>query len=173
MPHVHASGFPETYGFEEELFFDWLQMASLFFLAHGASRMLTCTIQNSNQIKQKQNTFKQKYSEERVERRKHTTNTFGSGISEEKINKRFTGESWKQFEFEPCYTCEKTSQLSYKSRVLHSIMVVRACGGISERGGSRNSHYFAYSVHTLTKICNWRWILHLCSYQDFISKRLQ
>ena len=65
----------------------------------------------------------------------------------EKINKRFTGKSWKQFTFEPCYTCEKTSQLSYKSRVLHSILVVRACGGIFERGGSRNSHYFAY-LHT-------------------------
>ena len=59
MPRVHASGFPETYGFEEELFFDWSQMAALFFRAHGASRMRTCTIQNSNQIKQKQKTFKQ------------------------------------------------------------------------------------------------------------------
>ena len=54
MPRVHASGFPETYGFEEELFFDWSQMATLFFRAHGASRMCTCTIQNSHKIKQKQ-----------------------------------------------------------------------------------------------------------------------
>ena len=50
-------------------------------------------------------------------------------------------------------TCEKTSQLSYKSRVLHSIMVVHACGGISERGGSRNSHYFAY-LHTIVDTIN-------------------
>jgi len=64
-------GFQKTYGFEEELFFDWSQMAALFFRAHGASRMRTCTIQNSNQIKQKQKTFKQNYSEERVERKKH------------------------------------------------------------------------------------------------------
>ena len=77
-----------------------------------------------------------------MERRKHPQPLFW------KIIKRFTGESLKQVEFEPCYTCEKTSQLSYKSRVLHSIMVVRACGGISERGGSRNSHYFAY-LHTI------------------------
>jgi hypothetical protein len=48
-------------------------MAALFFRAHGASRMHTCTIQNSNQIKQKQKTFKQKYSEERVERRNPQT----------------------------------------------------------------------------------------------------
>ena len=75
---------------------------------------------------------------------KISTNIFDSGNSEEKKNKRLTGESWKQFKFEPCNTCDKTSQLSYKSRVLHSILVVRACGGISERGGSRNSHYFAY-----------------------------
>ena len=71
MPRVHASGFPVTYGFQEELFFDWSQMAALFFRAHGASRMCTCTIQNSNQTKQKQKTFKQNYSEERVERKKH------------------------------------------------------------------------------------------------------
>ena len=66
MSREHASGFPETYGFEEELFFDWSQMAALFFRAHGASQISKCTIQNSNQIKQKQKTFKQKYSKERV-----------------------------------------------------------------------------------------------------------
>jgi len=27
-------------------------------------------------------------------------------------------------------------------------------------------------IHLSTKICNWRWILHLCSCQEFISKRL-
>ena len=81
-----------------------------------------------------------------------------------KTNKRFTGESWKQFEFEPCYTCEKTSQLSYKSRVLHSIMVVRACGGIYERGAPAILTILLISVHMLTKICDWRWILHMCSF---------
>ena len=63
--------FQKTYGFEEELFFDWSQMVALFFRTHGASQMRMCTIQNSNQIKQKQKTFKQKSSEERVERKKH------------------------------------------------------------------------------------------------------
>ena len=63
--------FQKTYGFEEELFFYWSEMAALFFRAHRASQICTCTIQSSNQIKQKQKTFKQNYSEERVERKKH------------------------------------------------------------------------------------------------------
>ena len=71
MPRVHASGFPETYGFDEELFFDWSQMPALFFRAHGASRMRTCTIQSSNQIKQKEKTFYQNYFEERVAWKKY------------------------------------------------------------------------------------------------------
>ena len=71
MPRVHTSGFPETYGFEKELFFDWSQMAALFFRAHGASQMRTRTIQISNQIKQKQKTFNQNYFKERVEWKKH------------------------------------------------------------------------------------------------------
>ena len=71
MPRVHDNGFQKTSGLEEEQIFDWSQMVAPFFRAHGASRMRTCTIQNSNQIKQKQKTFKQNYSKERVERRKH------------------------------------------------------------------------------------------------------
>ena len=63
--------FQKTYGFEEELFFDWPQMVTLFFRARGASRMRTCTIQISNQVKQKQKTFNQNYFEERVAWRKH------------------------------------------------------------------------------------------------------
>ena len=90
-----------------------------------------------------------------------------------KINKRFTGESWKQFEFEPCYTCEKTSQLSYKSRVLHSIWLCALAGVYTRGGAPAILTILLISVHMSTKICNWRWILHLCSYQDFISKRFQ
>ena len=159
MPRVHASGFPETSGFEEELFFGLSQMAALFFRPHGASRMRTYTIQNSNQMKQKQKTFKQNYSEERAEWRNHPQTHLTQEILK-KNNKRFTGESWKQFEFEPCYTCEKTSQLSYKSRVLHSIMVVRACGVYSRGGAPAILTILLISVHMSTKICNWRWILH-------------
>ena len=115
-------GFPK-YGFDEESFFIghiWLP----YFSEHTGQAQCV-RVQSKTPIK---------------------INTFDSGNSEEKINNRFTGESWKQFKFEPCYTCEKTSQLSYKSRVLHSIMVVHACGGISERGVSRNFHYVAYFV---------------------------
>ena len=52
-----------------------------------------------------------------------------------KNKQRFTGESWKQLTFELCYTCEKTSQLSYKSRVLHSIWLC-ALAGVYTRGGA-------------------------------------
>ena len=83
-----------------------------------------------------------------------------------KINKRFTGKSWKQFKFEPCYTCEETSQLSYKSRVLHSIMVVRACRVYSRGGLPQFSLFCLFLYICRQKICNWRWILHLSSYQD-------
>ena len=76
--------FQKTYGFEEELFFDWSQMAALFFRAHGASWMHTCTIQNSNQIKQKQKTFKQNYSEEWVEQKKHPQTILTTEIMKEK-----------------------------------------------------------------------------------------
>ena len=72
--------FQKTYGFEEELIFDWSQMAALFFRAHGASRMRTCTIQNSNQIKQKQKTFKQIFRG-KSGAEKTSTNTFVSGNS--------------------------------------------------------------------------------------------
>ena len=123
-------------------------MAALFFRTHGASRMCTCTIQISNQIKQKQKTFNQNYFKKRLEWKK---NIFDSGISEEKINKRFTGESWKQFEFEPFYTCEKTSQLAYKSRVLHSIMVVRACGVYSRGGAPAILTILLIYIHLSTK----------------------
>ena len=79
-----------------------------------------------------------------------STNTFDSGNSEEKINKRFTGESWKQFEFEPCYTCEKTSQLSYESRVLHSIMVVHAYE-VYSRGAPAILTILLIYIHLSTK----------------------
>ena len=127
----------ETYGFEEELFFDYSQMVALFFQADGASQMRTCTIQNSNQIKQKQKTFNQNYFEERVAWKKSPQTFLTQELlkKKEKINKRFTGKSWKQFTFEPCYTCEKTSQLSYKSRVLHSIWLC-VLAGIYTRGGA-------------------------------------
>ena len=108
-------------------------MAALFFQAHGASRMRTCTIQNFNKNKQKQNTFKQNYSEERVAWKKISTNIFESGISGEKIIKRLTGESWKQFEFEPCYTCEKTSQLS-SSPGCYTPLWLCALAGVYSRG---------------------------------------
>ena len=55
MPRVHASGFLKTDGDQRNKIFDWLQMDALFFRTHGAYRMRTCTIQISNQIKQKQN----------------------------------------------------------------------------------------------------------------------
>ena len=84
MPRVHASGFSETYGFEEEQLFDWSQMAALFFRALGASRMRTCTIQISNQIKQKQKTFNQNYSEKRMAWKKHPQ-TF---LTEEPLEKK-------------------------------------------------------------------------------------
>ena len=54
MPRVHASGFLKTDGDQRNKIFDWLQMDALFFRTHGAYRMRTCTIQISNQIKQKQ-----------------------------------------------------------------------------------------------------------------------
>ena len=137
-------GFQITYGFEEELFLIGRRWLSYFSEHTGQTEYIR--VQSKTPIKLNRN---KKPSNRIIQKKKSgaektSTNTFGSGISEEKINKRFTGESWNQFEFEPCYNCEKTSQLSYKSRVLHSIMVVRACGGIFERGGSRNSHYFAY-----------------------------
>ena len=118
-------------------------MVAPFFRAHGQAECVR--VQSKTPIKLNRS----KKPSNRIVRgksgteKKTSTTTFVLGNSG-KIIKRLTGESWKQFEFEPFYTCEKTSQLSYKSKVLHSIMVVRACGGISERGGSRNSHYFAY-----------------------------
>ena len=90
-------------------------MAALFFRAHRASRIRMCTIQNSNQIKQQAKYLQTEIFRGKSGAEKTSTNTFDSGTSEEKkekINKRFTGESWKQFEFKPRYTCEKTSQLS-------------------------------------------------------------
>ena len=88
---------------------------------------------------------------------KTCTNIFDSGISGEKIIKRLIGESWKQFKFEPYYTCEQTSQLSYKSRVPHSVMVVHACGVYSRGGPPAILTILHISVHMSTKICNWKY----------------
>ena len=107
-----------------------------------------------------------------MEQKKHPQTLLTQQILKKKINKRCTGKSWKQYEFEPCYTCEKTSQLSYKSRVLHSIWLC-ALAGVNTRGGAPTIlTILLISVHMSTKICNWRWILHLCSYQDFNSKSM-
>ena len=75
---------------------------------------------------------------------KISTNIFDSGISGKNNQKVKQVRAGSNSSLNPVNTCEKTSQLSYKSRVLHSIMVVCACGGMFERGRSHNSHYFAY-----------------------------
>ena len=109
-------------------------------------------------FKQKQKNFHQNYSEERVAWKKHPQ-TFLTEESLEKIQektfKRLRGESWKQFEFEPCYTCEKTSQLSYKSRVLHSIGCVRLRGYIREGGLPQFSLFCLFLYICRQKICNY------------------
>ena len=163
MPRVHArpSGFPKTYGLKRNRFLighTWLT----YFSEHTGQAEYV-RVQSKSPIKLNRS---KKPSTRTIPRKewcgKTSTNIFDRGNSgkKEKIIKRLTGESWKQFEFEPCYTCDNTSQFSYKSRVLHSIMVVRTCGGIFERGAPASLTTLLISVHMSTKKCNWRWILH-------------
>ena len=62
-------GFQNTYGFEEELFLIGRRWLSYFSEHTGQAKYVR--VRSKAPIKQKQKTFKQNYSEERVERRKH------------------------------------------------------------------------------------------------------
>ena len=118
-------------------------MAALFFRAHGAkpnAYVYNPKLQ-SNQTEAKNLQPELLRGKTGVE--KISTNMFDTGISGKNIEKVKQVRAGSKSSLNLVNTCEKTSQLSYKSRVLHSIMVVRACG-VYSRGGSRNSHYFAY-----------------------------
>ena len=155
MPQVHASGFPENI---------WLWRGIIFWLVTDSCPIFLSTRGKPNAIHVQSKTpiklnRSKKPSHRTIPRKewsgKTSTNTFNSGNSEEKINKRFTGKSWKQFEFKTCYTCEKASQLFYKSRVLHSIMVVRACGVYSRGGGLPQFSLFCLFLY----ICRQKYVI--------------
>ena len=110
MPQVHASGFPKNMALKRNYFLighRWLT----YFSEHTGLAECVC-VQSKSPIKVNRS---KKPSTRTISRKewqgKTSTKIFDLGISGEKIIKRLIGESLKQFEFEPYYTCERTSQL--------------------------------------------------------------
>ena len=103
---------------------------------------------------------------------KISTNIFYSGNSGRNNQKVIQVRAGRNLSLKLVNTCEKTSQLSWKSRVIHSIMLCVCLQGHIQEGG-RSSLFFAYLCTYLTKKINRRWILQLCSSQDYISKTRQ
>ena len=60
---------------------------------------------------------------------------------EENIAEGWTVVSLRNWAYSLLYNCENTSQLSHKSRVLHTLNM--CAYGVYKRGGARSSHYFA------------------------------
>ena len=113
-------------------------MASLFFRAHGDSRMRTCFQKISNQIHNSKITFRGMSGVDLK-----ITTIRDSGISGYK-SERFTGKT-RFFLGWTCYTCENTSLFSRKSKVLHTFEVCAPTGVYKRKGGPRSSHHFAFS----------------------------
>ena len=142
-------------------------MASLFFRAHGDSRMRTCFQKSPI-----------KFTTAKLPSTRIILRNEWSGFEKSQPfatlgylekSERFTGKI-RFFLGWTCYTCENTSLFSRKSRVLHTFEVCAPTGVYKRKGGPRSSHHFAFSKNIVDNLCVWRWKYYLCSYQEFNQK---
>jgi len=117
-------------------------MASLFFRAHGDSRMRTCFQKSPI-----------KFTTAKLPSTRIILRNEWSGFEKSQPfatlgylekSERFTGKI-RFFLGWTCYTCENTSLFSRKSRVLHTFEVCAPTGVYKRKGGPRSSHHFAFS----------------------------
>ena len=141
-------------------------MASLFFRAHGDSRMRTCFQKSPI-----------KFTTAKLPSTRIILRNEWSGFEKSQPfatlgylekSERFTGKI-RFFLGWTCYTCENTSLFSRKSRVLHTFEVCAPTGYTRERGGPVVLTILLFK-NIVDNWCVWRWKYYLCSYQEFYQK---
>ena len=116
----------------------------------------------SNQTEAKQlqpELFRRKSGVEKI-----STNIFDSGISGNKIIKRLNRWELEAIQVWTLLILVRKPPDSLISPGCYTSSWLCACGGNSRGGLPQFSLFCLFTYICWQKICNWRWILHLCSY---------